>query len=70
MNDHERLARLLRDAMPPTHEEPSRNLWPEIARRLDEPSPRVAWLDVALASFALVWMALFPTAISGVLIHL
>jgi hypothetical protein len=50
MNDDDRLAHLLRAALPPANAAgPSRDLWPRVASRLDA-RVRVSWLDLGVAA--------------------
>ena len=56
----ERLKELLRGAIsPPDAEEPRRDLWPQMAARLEE---RLRWsyIDLGLAAAAAVALAVFP----------
>ena len=75
MTDEERLAELLRRAMPPvrfdglTDEHPSRDLWPRVARRL-QPSPRWSPLDLALAAAVAIALMLFPQALWLIAYHM
>ena len=84
MNEHDenRLKKLLRHALPPTHTdaEPSRDLWPAMLHRLDEESAAQvtlshsgfnwAWFDGALAAGLVVLIASFPAAIPVLLYYL
>ena len=66
----ERLAKLLRAALPPTQDVSSRNdAWPELARRLDEQS-RWSRLDVSLGIAAAVALVLFPERLWLLVYHL
>ena len=56
----ERLQELLRAALPPPDSDgPSRDVWPQIASRLDERS-RWSYLDLGLAAAAAAALAIFP----------
>ena len=75
MTDEERLAELLRRAVPPvrlevlTEGHPSRDLWPRVARRL-QPSPRWSPLDLALAAAVALALILFPQALWLIAYHM
>jgi hypothetical protein len=73
MNDGElkRFGDKLRAAMPPVQRiELSRDLWPDVLRRMHEPQVRVPWFDWALAALAAGALIFFPSAIPGLLYHL
>jgi len=71
---HERTERLLKQALPPTDNQPratlQRDLWPAMLQRLDQHSFAVPWFDWALLAALVVWVALFPRAIPILLYHL
>lgn len=70
----ERLARLLKQSVPPTSSQPhatlQRDLWPVMLHRLDESSAAVSWIDWALLAAVVVWLSIFPHAIPVLLYHL
>ena len=81
MNEHDenRLKKLLRHALPPTHTdaEPSRDLWPVMLHRLDEDTATPmqsgfnwAWFDRALAAGLALLIASFPASIPLLLYYL
>jgi hypothetical protein len=47
-----------------------RDLWPEMAGRLDQPPAGVPWVDWVLAATAIIWLLLFPEALFPLLYHL
>ena len=56
----DRLGTLLRGALPPTRPGASRrDLWPLVAKRLDE-RPRWSWIDSALSAAVTVSLLSFP----------
>ena len=74
----ERIARLLRQSIPPVEEESalSHDLWPDMLRRLRveaAPAParlHVPWFDWALAAGLAGLLAAFPAAIPVLLYYL
>jgi hypothetical protein len=73
MNDREfkELSKKLQDAVPPLHQpELSRDLWPAMFQKMNEPAGRVPWFDWALASLAAALLIFFPGAIPALLYHL
>ena len=68
MNDYddERLHRLLRGAMPPPSHL-TRDLWPDMLRRLDVQTIHVAWSDWVLTAVALTSFVFFPGLVTVVL---
>jgi len=72
--EHERMQRLLRQALPPTSNHPraalQRDLWPAMRQRIEQGSFTVPWFDWALLAALVVWVALFPRAIPVLLYHL
>jgi len=73
--DTEQLRKLLQDALPPIGSTPSsRDFWPRMLRRIDEPPscipPRVPWFDWALLGVAAAALLLFPALIPALLYHL
>jgi len=73
-NDEDRIARLLKQSLPPMGTQPGaklqRDLWPAMLRRLDESSTAVPWFDWALLVAVVAWLAMFPQAIPVLLYHL
>ena len=66
----DRLEKLLRAALPPTADVSTRHdVWPALARRLDE-KPRWSMLDVALGAAAAVALLLFPEWLWLLVYHL
>jgi hypothetical protein len=69
MNEHdqERLKQLLKKSVPKLDgqagDEPRRDLWPAMLRRLEERPSAVPWFDWALLAAVVVWLAFFPGAI-------
>lgn len=70
--EHDRLKRLLQQALPPveTDPEPARDLWPAMLRRLEERPPAVPWFDWALAGGLAALFVVFPAAIPVLLYYL
>lgn len=68
----ERMNRLLKAAMPriAADAEPSRDLWPDVLRRMDRESVRIPWFDWAIAGGLVALAAAFPTAIPVLLYYL
>jgi hypothetical protein len=67
----ERLRRVLRDAVPPADVSgPSRDLWPQVSRRLAEAPARASRLDWALLAALLAWLVFFPENVMALLYHL
>lgn len=72
MPEQERIRVLLRSAMPAiaAEAEPSRDLWPDVLRRIDRDPLRVPWFDWALAAGLVALVAVFPTAVPVMLYYL
>ena len=71
MNEDDDLKRLLKAALPPVEDEdPRRDLWPDVRRRMESAPGGFAGLDWLLAAGAAAWLLLFPTAIPALLYHL
>jgi len=73
MNDREfkELGEKLRGAIPPLRQpELSRDLWPAMLQKMNEPRVRVPWFDWALAAIATAVLIFFPGAIPALLYHL
>ena len=75
MTDEERLAELLRRAVPPVSFDvlddarALHDLWPRVARCL-QPSPRWSPLDLALAAAVAIALILFPQALWLIAYHM
>lgn len=72
MNDREfqELGKKLRDAIPPLRQpELSRDLWPAMLQKINEPLVRVPWFDWLLAALAAAVLISFPSAIPALLYH-
>jgi hypothetical protein len=66
ITEDEALAKALRAVLPPTGETaPSRDLWPEVARRISSPRSARSTVDWILGSLAALWLLAFPGAIGG-----
>lgn len=71
MNDHDlKLRQLLRQAMPAAPAEPSRDLWPQVLRRLDQRPVRVSAWDWAVAALLAAGCLLAPDVLPVLLYHL
>jgi hypothetical protein len=77
MNTHEedRMKQLLKQVLPPvTEAELSRDLWPDVLRRLDAqpsaPPPIWIWFDWALAGGLVAFAAFVPASIPVLLYYL
>jgi hypothetical protein len=73
MNDPElkELGEKLRKAVSPLRQqELSRDLWPAMLARINEPHVRVPWYDWLLAALATAVLIFFPGAIPALLYHL
>ena len=73
-HDHQRIERLLKEALPATSTQPratlQRDLWPALRQRLEQDGGAVPWFDWALLAALVLWVALFPRAIPVLLYHL
>ena len=74
-HDTEQLRKLLQGAIPPLGDAQSRrDLWPQLLRRIEQPSSRIAqripWFDWALLGVAAAALLLFPALIPALLYHL
>jgi len=71
-HDEERVKELLRQALKPVESEPesSRDLWPAVLKRLDEPSIQVPWFDWTLLGCLVGLAAFFPASIPVFLYYL
>lgn len=73
MNDQELkdLGKKLRAAISPLRQpELSRDLWPAMLNRLNEPRVRIPWYDWLLAAASAAVLIFFPGAIPALLYHL
>jgi hypothetical protein len=69
--DEEKMRELISQAIPPIADcELKRELWPQMARRLQERSAPVPWFDWVLVALLATWFAVFPQAVLVVLYHL
>jgi hypothetical protein len=63
-----RIGELVRTAMARvTNGELKRDLWPEMSRKLREPTIRPSWFDWGLAAMLVLLLFVFPEAIPGLL---
>jgi hypothetical protein len=71
-HESDRMKPLLRAAMPRIAEdaEPSRDLWPDVLRRMSRKTEKVPWFDWALAGGLVALVAAFPSAIPVILYYL
>lgn len=69
-NEKELKALLKREFPPLQSAELRRDLWPQMARRLEARPLRVPWFDWALAAAAIAVLLLFPGAIPALLYQL
>jgi hypothetical protein len=72
-SEQERIQRLLRSAFPPIADaEPTRDLWPEMLRRIEAADSRVRFglLDWVIAGLVAASVFFFPGLIPGLLYHL
>ena len=59
--DDRRIEDLLRSAFPPLGDvEPSRELWPQLRRRVERSALRVPWFDWVLVALLPAWCVAFP----------
>lgn len=66
--EDEVMARALRAVLPPRGEPaPTRDLWPELARRFSSPGAPRSRVDWLLGGLAALWLLSFPGAIGGLL---
>jgi len=67
----ERLRRAVRNALAPADPAgPSRDLWPELRRRIERQPARVSRLDWALLAALLAFLVVFPEGLVTLLYHL
>jgi hypothetical protein len=74
MTDDDRLQQLLRSALAPAagreqSREPSRDLWPLVANRI-QVRARWSWLDVGLAAVVTIVLLMFPSWLLLLAYHL
>jgi hypothetical protein len=70
MNDDQDLIRALQSAVPRWSDDPSRDLWPAMLRRIDEAPARFGWLEAALAAAVVAAFFVFPEIVPVLLWHL
>lgn len=72
ISESERMKGLLMAAMPRIAEEaePSRDLWPDVLKRIDRSPSSIPWFDWALAGGLVALVAAFPSAIPVILYYL
>lgn len=73
MNDRQlkEFGEKLRAAMPPVNRtELTRDLWPGLLQKMNEPQLRIPWFDWALAALAAAALLFFPGVIPALLYHL
>lgn len=69
--NNEKIREFLRKAIPPVADrELKRDLWPQMLRRLEEPSVQVPWFDWALVGLVAMWFLFFPQAVPIFVYHL
>jgi hypothetical protein len=69
--DDERLRQAVRNALAPADPAgPSRDLWPELRRRIERRPAPVSRLDWALLAALLAFFVIFPEALVTLLYHL
>lgn len=59
-HDKQEIQSALRRAFPPVEMALSRDLWPDMLRRLSTPAVRIPWYDWALAAGVAATVFLFP----------
>jgi len=73
-SEQEPIRQLLKSSLPRiANVEPTRDLWPEMLRRIESGGHfrvRFGLLDWAIAGLVAAWMFLFPGLIPGLLYHL
>jgi len=72
MSDHEndKIRRLLRETFPSADSELRRDLWPQMASRLEPARAKVPWYDWALAAAVIAIAVLFPRLLMVLAYHL
>jgi hypothetical protein len=70
MNDPKFQELIMRAIAPMANTELKHDLWPRMLRRLDERPARVVWLDLVLLALLVIWCAIFPAVIPGLLYNL
>lgn len=80
MKNHEqdRIRQLVQRSLPPVadNQQPARDLWPDMQRRLREPSavtaarPNISWFDCLLAGGVAIVAVAFPASIPVILYYL
>lgn len=69
-NEEEKIRALLRQALPSTQNELTRDLWPQMLVRMQERAPTVPWFDWALIALLIAAIAISPHSIPLLLYHL
>jgi hypothetical protein len=77
-HEHDRIRELMQHSLPPIADnpQPARDLWPDLQRRLREPSASVparlniSWFDWALAGGVAIVAVAFPASIPVLLYYL
>lgn len=72
-SEQDRIRRLLKSSLPRiTNAEPTRDLWPEMLRRIESGGSRVRFgvIDWVIAGLVAASVFLFPDLIPGLLYHL
>jgi hypothetical protein len=65
------IGRHLQAALPPWRDEnPQRDLWPEMLRRMQQPPLTFGWFEAALVGAVVVSVAAFPELLPVMLFHL
>jgi len=69
--ERERMMNLLKAALPRVEEdEPARDLWPAVLKRMDAPAVTVPWFDWALLAGLVGLVAVAPASIPVLLYYL
>jgi hypothetical protein len=77
-HEHDHIRELLQHSLPPVadNQQPARDLWPDMQRRLREPSAvaparlNISWFDWALAGGVAIVAVAFPASIPVLLYYL
>ncbi len=68
--DQDETRQAVRDVFPPVDAELRRDLWPLMRRKLEAPTPPVAWYDWALVGLVGGVVVVFPDLILVLVYHL
>ena len=68
--DDRQIGDALKRSFPPVHIELSRDLWPQVLRKLDDRPVQVPWYDWALAGVSAAMFLAFPRLILVFVYHL